>query len=172
MNEKGFWAVIASTRPNDGGKELHLSRLRNHLRGLAPVEIASFQRHLDAAMANAQIRDLWSAAGLIKGWCTDDGFIYFCLWLIAQGEATYRAALENPDTLADVVNRAKSYNFEALWGVARTLYQKMTGEEMPDNDVKWPKELRGEWCDLEDDVETRRRFPQLFAKMRVRRRWR
>jgi hypothetical protein len=137
------------------------------LRALAPGEVASFQRHLDAAMANAQVRDLWSAAGLIQGICTDDGFIYFCLWLIAQGEATYLAALKNPDSLVGVVPRRRAFarcSFEELWGVARKVYDELTGEAMPANDVKWPNEPRGQWCDVHDEEETRRRFPRLFDK--------
>ncbi|EKC76209.1 hypothetical protein LEA_04821 [human gut metagenome] len=34
--------------------------------------------------------------------CSDDGFIDFRAWLIAQGKEVYMNALRDPDTLADI----------------------------------------------------------------------
>ena len=43
---------------------------------------------------------LWTAAIFIKEYgCSDDGFMDFRAWLIAQGKDIYMAALENPDSL-------------------------------------------------------------------------
>jgi hypothetical protein len=163
MDGPTFWDIIDTTRPANGDKRRHLAALRKHLRALAPGEIADFQRHLDAAMADAQRYDLWDAAALIKGWCTDDGFIYFCLWLIAQGQAAYRAALDSPDTLAGVVKKGgmTACSFELLWGVAREAYEKVAGHEMPASGVAWPSRPAGRRGNLQDEGETRRRFPDL-----------
>ena len=46
---------------------------------------------------------LWDAAGIVKErGCSDEGFMDFRPWLIAQGKETYMAVLKDPDTLADV----------------------------------------------------------------------
>jgi len=166
MDEQTFWAIIDTTRPPNADQRRHLAALRKHLRGLAPGEIADFQRHLDAAMARAQHWDLWDAAALIKGWCSDDGFIYFCLWLIAQGPAAYRAALDDPDSLAGVVRKGgmTSCSFELLWGVAKEVYEKVAGHEMPANDVAWPSRPAGKRDDLQNEAQTRRRFPNLVNR--------
>ena len=171
MDEAGFWSLIDETRPERGSPAQHLTARRRRLRGLAPKEIASFQRHLTSAMANAQDRNLWAAAILIRGYCSDDGFIYFCLWLISQGRAVYSAALEDPDTLAGVVRRggSRACQFEALWNIAPRVYEELTGQEMPDSGVQWPDGPRGEWYDLNDTAETRRRFPQLSARFACQR---
>jgi hypothetical protein len=166
VDEAAFWDLIDATRPAKASKSQHLSALRRRLRSLPADDIASFQRHLDAAMADAQDRNLWAAAILIRGICTDDGFIYFCLWLISRGRAVYSAALVNPDTLAGVVNRGgmSACQFEELWGVAKMVYEQVASREMPLNDVQWPDKPRGEWYDLDDAAETSRRFPLLSAR--------
>ena len=54
-------------------------------------------------MAEAYRWDLWAAAYLIQGGCSDDGFEYFCDWLISLGKHRFEAALRNPDSLAEVI---------------------------------------------------------------------
>jgi hypothetical protein len=44
--------------------------------------------------------DLWAAAYLIGGGCSDDGFIDFRAGLIAQGRDWYHKAAASPDSLA------------------------------------------------------------------------
>ena len=50
-------------------------------------------------MDRAYRQELWGAAYLINGGCSDDGFVYFLGWLIAQGRDVYQAALPDPDSL-------------------------------------------------------------------------
>ena len=45
---------------------------------------------------------LWNAASIMCNGCSDDGFIDFRGWLIAQGRDIYFGALKDPDSLADV----------------------------------------------------------------------
>ncbi|MDE7244669.1 MAG: DUF4240 domain-containing protein, partial [Oscillospiraceae bacterium] len=45
---------------------------------------------------------LWSAATILCDGCSDDGFLDFRAWLIAQGKEVYLAALKDPDSLADI----------------------------------------------------------------------
>lgn len=166
MDEARFWELIGEAcRPKVTSRD-QLHRIGTRLRRLPPEEVVSFQRHLDAAMANAQDHGLWTAAALIRGIITDDSFIYFCLYLISRGRAVYAAALADPDSLADVMRQGgmRYYQFEELWGVAKETYQRQFGEEMPDTGVKWPSEMRGVPCPLDDEEQTRRRFPRLVAQ--------
>ena len=52
--------------------------------------------------AEAHDWNLWGAAYLMKGGCSDDAFDYFRGWLVAQGRRTWERALRDPDTLAEL----------------------------------------------------------------------
>jgi hypothetical protein len=113
-------------------------------------------------MADAYTWDLWGAAYLINGGCSDDGFAYFRAWLISRGQDVYSAALQNPDSLASVVDPDRDdYEFEDLWGIAQEVYEDTTDEQMPEVDSTWPAEPKGERWDFNDDEQISRRLPRL-----------
>ncbi|WP_373430749.1 DUF4240 domain-containing protein [Streptomyces sp. B3I8] len=46
--------------------------------------------------------DLWVATERIfGGWCSDDGFCYFGLWMVGLGRNAFSRAVADPDALAD-----------------------------------------------------------------------
>ena len=63
----------------------------------------AFQAFLDQACDRAFT---WELAGAVTrifgGWCSDDGFEYFRLWLIGRGRVTFERAITMPDSLATV----------------------------------------------------------------------
>jgi hypothetical protein len=57
---------------------------------------------LDEVTHEAFTWDLWAAADRIfGGWCSDDGFCYFVLWMIGLGREAFSQAVAHPDALAD-----------------------------------------------------------------------
>ena len=75
---------------------------------------------------------MWDAAGIMKEYgCSDDGFIDFRAWLIAQGREVYFAALADPDSLADVVPYGDC-RFEQLSYVGDYAYEQLTGKSAYD----------------------------------------
>ncbi|MBX9625489.1 MAG: DUF4240 domain-containing protein [Gemmataceae bacterium] len=104
MTEDEFWGHIAASEPDPLDPEAQVDRLAARLAKLAPDEIVDFQAHWERLSDRAYRRDLWDAAGLINGMCSDDGFQYFRWWLSLQGRAVYEAAVADPDTLAGVVD--------------------------------------------------------------------
>ena len=58
--------------------------------------------------------------------CSDNGFIDFRDWLIAQGLEVYMAALKDPDSLADIPAYG-GYCFEFLSYAGDSVYEKLTG---------------------------------------------
>jgi hypothetical protein len=56
----------------------------------------------DTVPAEAYRVDLWAAADLMCGGCSDDGFACFRGWLVAQGRTVRERAVAAPDSLADV----------------------------------------------------------------------
>lgn len=161
MTETRFWALI---EPGKDDKEPQ-ERLRIELERCTPEEILSFQEHFDRHFEVAYAWDLWGAAYLIEGGCSDDGFTDFRYGLIARGRAVYEAAIANPDTLAG----GRAGGNEAFGYVAMEVYEDKKGKPMPYRVRRHP-DPRGERWDFEDDAETARRLPALYAATRQSRR--
>src|SRR5689334_7085608 len=102
MTRKQFWAHIRATRRIE--PEAHVERLVNRLAKLPVNDILDFNHWWDIALSEAYLWDLWGAAYLINGGASDDGFEYFCRWLILQGQGVFENAVKTPDSLADVVD--------------------------------------------------------------------
>jgi hypothetical protein len=172
MNDKRFWDIIqtaagrVSANPDWFGKEM-LQTLREELVKLPPDEILQFRRVFDQKVDEAYRNDLWGAAYLINGGCSDDGFHYFRCWLIGRGKKVYSRALKDPDTLADILDG--DWPMEAtLDGAAARAWEEKTGR----SDMEFYEELEkrgrlpveseeGEDWDFDDNDEMRRRFPRL-----------
>ncbi|MEV0191797.1 DUF4240 domain-containing protein [Kitasatospora purpeofusca] len=103
MDDKTFWALMDELSRRPGGRHERLEWLRGSLRLGSATEAVEFQARLEAACAAVAAGALWSAVDRIEGGlCSDDGFDYFALWLVGQGQETYGAVLADPDALADV----------------------------------------------------------------------
>src|SRR5262245_57201855 len=102
MTKDVFWDHIRATRRVE--PEEHADRLTKRLSKLPEAEIGGFIQRWDEASVDAYRWDLWGAAYLINGGCSDDGFQYFRWWLLLQGRAAYEAALADPDSLAKIVD--------------------------------------------------------------------
>jgi hypothetical protein len=132
-----------------------------------PEEIVAWGRHLDKVMAASGKEDLWAAAYLINGGCSDDGFDYFRGWLIANGREVLARAVREPDSLAELpAVRAAAANgavFEAeeVLSVADDAYQQATGSELPPSGVPASRPDPAQLWDFDDEEEMARRLPRL-----------
>src|SRR5262249_16894659 len=136
MDAAAFWNLIEATkRASENQCEQHAQLLQQQLVQLPPEEILSFDRLLSQFMNMAHSDHLWAAAYLINGGCSDDGFMDFRGWLIGGGETVFYAAMQNPDTLAEVIAGLPpprdTYECEDLLYVALHAYEAKTGQEMP-----------------------------------------
>ena len=157
MTETQFWALIEPGKDDRKPQE----RLRRELEACKPDEIVSFQEHFDRHFEVAYAWDLWGAAYLIEGGCSDDGFTDFRYGLIARGRAVYEAAIANPDTLAgDPIEPNEAFGY-----VAMEVYEDKTGKPMPHRVRRHP-DPRGERWEFKDDAENARRLPAIFARAR------
>jgi hypothetical protein len=110
---------------------LHSGALELHLETLGEDEIISFQTHLQQVMAESYRWDLWGAAYIANGGCSDDGFEYFRAWLISQGRRYYEKCLANPDSIASRVSRDQDNEDEDFLHCAVEAYKEKTGQQMP-----------------------------------------
>lgn len=159
MDLNNFWQII------DVGKNAEEPEglLRQELEKLPPEEIESFQEHFDTRFDLAYQWDLWGAAYLVHGGCSDDGFTDFRYALIAKGKDLFEKTLDNPDTLADLGEDGGSLDNEMFGYVAGEVYEAKTGKDLPPQQSAAPSDPAGEDWDFDDEAENKRRFPKLYS---------
>ena len=133
INKESFWDLIHEAK-NACGQDMDamLAYLKDRLVSMGPTQAQNFHDIIHAYEDLADKFGLWDAAGIMKeyGW-SDDGFIDFRAWLIAQGREVYFAALADPDSLADVVPYGDCC-FEQLSYVGDYAYEQLTGKSAYD----------------------------------------
>lgn len=172
MSVEEFWQVVESAResaadPSDA--EDVAERTLALLTALPVEKVALLAQPLWDLRARSYRWNLWHAAYLINGGCSDDGFEYFRGWLLTQGREAFERAVADPDTLADLpaVQRVAAGDVadlecESMYGVVWDAYEVVTGgHEPPAVTGRYPR--LGPGWDFEDADEDRRRLPKLAA---------
>ncbi|MEV7625431.1 DUF4240 domain-containing protein [Actinoplanes sp. NPDC089786] len=170
MRTDDFWAVIArATADRPGSPAVVAERAVDELTSRDPEEIAAWGRHLDKVMAASGTEDLWAAAYLINGGCSEEGFDSFRGWLIAHGRDVVARSVREPDSLAELpavrAAAASGAVFEAgeVLSIAQSAYQQATGTDLPPSDVKVTRPDPAELWDFDDEDEMGKRLPRLSA---------
>lgn len=133
INKESFWDLIHEAK-NACGQDMDamLAYLKDRLVSMGPMQAQNFHDIIHVYEDLADKFGLWDAAGIMKEYgCSDDGFIDFRAWLIAQGREVYFAALADPDSLADVVPYGDCC-FEQLSYVGDYAYEQLTGKSAYD----------------------------------------
>jgi hypothetical protein len=177
MDRAQFWALIEAAKIATGGDCRALTvQLVAALRERSVDDVLAWDRLHDELVVESYRRDLWGAAYLINGGCSDDGFDYFRGWLLGQGRAIWKAAVADPESLADHsevrVQRPYQEPFvclecEDILGVAYQAYDALTGQEFTvEAPGRYPwsafPDLGADW-DFDDAAEMRVRYPRLWA---------
>ena len=134
MAEDEFWGIIHDSIENSEDSDGQLEFIRQHLAELPLESVVAFRLRTDALLFDSYRQDLWCAAYLAQGGCSDDGFEYFRLWLISRGKKAFYSVLENPDVLADFVppDDEPLLDFEELWYVANGVFEERTEKDLDD----------------------------------------
>ncbi len=173
MDTDTFWKFIEAARRDD--REEFCAVLKNELEKLPAPEIAGFAREFDRQMARSYTWDLWGAAYIINGGCSDDGFDYFRSWLISLGRQRFERALERPEALADfpevdlALRQEDGVEFEEFAYVALHAHEEKTQSPVPPDPAEIParREVAGiPWKEDGPDLQTR--FPKLWARYGTR----
>ena len=170
MTHDKFWSIIADSRRDfdpkrrDGNMALQAERMERLLSDMPAGEVQEFGRVFDELYFDAYRWDLWAAAYILEGGCSDDGFIDFRYWLISMGREVYEAAMVDPESLAEVGGRPgiEVCSFEEFGSIAsRVLEEKGVPEPAEPSGYHYPREPAGEQWE-EDDLPER--FPKLWTK--------
>ncbi len=73
MDVSAFWKIINDARSNATDDEDFLTRIDSRVRMLEPGELLVFQRHFNKIQTESYSWNLWGAAFLMNGGCSDDG---------------------------------------------------------------------------------------------------
>lgn len=163
MDKTKFWQIIDSACGSDAARsEEWYSHLRAELKKLPSDEIVEWNHTFDRLADEAYKVDLWGAAYLINGGASDDGFYYFRCWLIGMGRQVFEAALQNPDSLADVAKPDMIAEAE-IYAAAHRAWMDVTGNSNLDTYParKENAALVGEDWDFDDNAEMKQRLPRL-----------
>ena len=167
MDVSRFWALIDKARVDaKGDPEVQMGLLRVTLSSLTAEEIAEFSEIYETLRDRAYNWDVWGAAYIIGGGCSDDGFSDFRGWLVSRGQKVFEAALSNPETLAKTM---KHYDgdgqIEGFQYLAFEAWEAVTGRTTDEFPFRltpgMPKEPTGvQW----DESEIYEKFPILAKK--------
>jgi hypothetical protein len=120
---------------------VYLERILNNL---SEEDLKSFNKIFTKLFFDAYRWDLWGAAFVIGGGCSDDSFMDFRSWLISMGKEVYETGMQNPDELVSAATdpTVEDCFFEDFQYVADNIYEEKYDSEF-DLDIVHPKEPVG-----------------------------
>ncbi|MGX9886398.1 DUF4240 domain-containing protein [Streptomyces sp. NPDC002276] len=183
MDDDTFWTLIENCRQRTPDPDERAAWLCERVAGGPEPEILGFQTCLDRVLLPSGTWDLWAAADRIMGWCSDDSFFYFRLWLVGLGRESFERVVRDPDSLAELpdvrrlVGRDEEdwdeeewLDWEELDYVAGQAFVQVTGRTEEDFYAVFealggedPESVdpAGERWDASDDEQAKRRLPRL-----------
>jgi hypothetical protein len=187
MDITAFWAIVDAARLDAASlsgdpREAIATALTDRLAATSKQTILEYQERFDQLHDAVYRWDVWAAAYLIGGGCSDDSFMDFRAGLIAQGRDWYERAASAPDRLADhpdVIAGARKRHDWALFCesanyAAPNAYDRIGGDKDEGTFYDDFKEFRatrepasptdmGEDFDFDDAAHMHARLPRLAA---------
>ncbi|MBS2546655.1 DUF4240 domain-containing protein [Catenulispora sp. NL8] len=185
MNTTDFWSLIDGARSDADATandryDAFASVLVDRLAATSNQTIFEFRQIFEQLHSAVYRWDMWAAAYLIGGGCSDDAFMDFRAGLIAQGQDWYERAAASPDALAnhpDVIVAAADGLVEALFNepvnyAASYAYERINGDEdhcsfyddydqfLGSQPERGPSDM-GEGFDFDDNAEMHARLSNL-----------
>lgn len=181
METADFWHLIQVARSRTTAEGSFDRTLVETLTALSKREILEYQERFDELRGALYRWDVWAAAYLIGGGCSDDSVTDFRAGVIAEGQAWYERVAANPDSLAEhplvaaaaeagkdhvlfdeEVNYAAADAFWRLTGDRHDFYE--AGDHYRNAQPHGQTEHdMGEDFDFDDAEQMHRRLPRLAA---------
>ncbi|WP_458244717.1 DUF4240 domain-containing protein [Streptomyces sp. MAI_2237] len=175
-----FWDLIESARSSAAVSGVPFATsLVDSLAARPAQEILEYAERFDEAQDALYRWDVWAAAYLIGGGCSDDSFMDFRAGIIAAGRDWYERTALAPDSLAghpSVLEAAPAHRDEALFyedvnyaavdafarltGDREAFYEAWAEYRPADGESRQDQDM-GEDFDFDDAPEMRRRLPRL-----------
>ncbi len=162
MIAEQFWSIVESVhRASGGNMDRKCELLAAELRRLGLDEVRSFHDHFNGCFDRAYSYDLWAAAYIIGGGCSDDGFSDFRSTLISMGRQTFERAVAQPESLAEMDYDAEGARYEGYQYVATAIETGLSGGQMFPRTRPHPEALSGQPWEEDKVAEL---YPKLAHK--------
>jgi hypothetical protein len=162
MEEDRFWKLIEGARQDDD----FITALTTNLKELPANDVVGFENTLQLKLAKASTFPLLAANFIIQSYVSDDVFEGFRAWLISQGRERFEAAVADPASICDWLERSEvdDINGEAMLLVAQRAYEEHGDEEEFAARITYPRKptLKQDWPANADGY--RKRWPRLVKK--------
>jgi len=175
MPSEEFWRIIGRAAESAHDPAAQVNALRTALRELSVEEIVSFEVAFRRYLNQAYTWNLWGAAYVVHGGCSDDGFEYFRRWLVSRGRDIYEAALADPDGLALLDPQPGPddvWEFEEIYYVATDVFSEKGGHGDVRDQSEREAGLGGPQPSgepfSEDEEHLARRYPNLWRRFGVK----
>jgi hypothetical protein len=175
MPSEQFWRIIGRAAESAHDPAAQVNALDAALREFSVEEIMSFEIAFRRYLNQAYTWDLWGAAYVIHGGCSDDGFEYFRRWLVSRGRHIYEAALADPDSLAQLNAQPGPddvWEFEEIYYVAANVFAEKGGygdvrdQSEPEAGSGGPQPSGEPFSEHEEHLA--RRYPHLWRRFGVK----
>lgn len=167
MNQDIFWMIIKdSLRAADA--EDQAEYICGKLDQMTKEEVLEFDLIFRQLHEDCFNWDIWAAAYTIQGGCSDDGFIDFRSWLVAQGKEVFEKALKSSDSLAELgrTKLEESEEGEDFYYLAADMYEESTGKQIENDpgykEITYKEVPDGKEWDEENIDDLRERNPEVF----------
>jgi hypothetical protein len=143
MDESRFWSIIESTG-SAGSAYGRAKTLRARLEKLPPRQIAEFDRYMtEAVNAIGQPKHL-GAAEVMMGFMSEDAFISFRAWVVAQGQTVHARFEQDPDSLVDVApdREGEMVAGQMILFTPNAAYEAVTAHRLVDDFPELPTPAR------------------------------
>lgn len=169
LNEDLYWKIIETSLTKSSDQHTQHENLILQLQKLSAREIIGFKLRTDKLMYDIYNSEMWCAAYIINGGCSDDGFTYFRGWVISRGKEVYYKSKLNPDNLIDELDDENDdYEFEDFLYAANDAFETKTEKDLYDfidnENFKYNEgQVNIEFTWEEEDPETMKAIcPNLF----------
>ena len=172
IEESLYWEIINKSFLEYKKYGKQRTALLNELLKLTPKDIIGFNLRTSKLLSDSYSADLWCAAYIMKGGCSDDGFEYFRCWLISKGKDVFYKAIKEPDSLSELKKKFFfDYELEEFLYLPDEAFMIKTGKELYDYvDYEKFRNEEGSYAQIEfnwqeNDKDSMKKIcPKLYKK--------
>lgn len=101
-----FWNLIEDARARGGeDDDIFIETFQESLAGQGAKRLRLLAKACRKVLASCYSEGVWALAWVLNEGASDDGFLYFRAWLIAQGRENFEKVAAQPDSLASIETR-------------------------------------------------------------------
>ncbi len=166
MNSDMFWELIEKAKQEaNGSNEKQTAILTDILSGFELKDIIEFRALYGQKQNEAYHELLWYACEFITCGGGEQNFLNFRAWLISQGKDVFTKALDNPDSLHEILDaeNREDTSYELFSYIAAEAYEAKTGEIGAPFGGPYAGTPHGKGLDATQTIQEA--FPNLYSKL-------